>query len=151
MNPSQQPPVPFVVMAGIAAVVVLVLLFNLSRFILIWVRAMIANAPVPFITLVAMNMRRVPVSRIMDSYLTAVKGGIDVSIEKLEAHHLAGGDVPHLVLALIAADKAGIALDFNRACAIDLMSKGTGKSLLDTVRFCIAQGAKEVTLKQWTS
>jgi uncharacterized protein YqfA (UPF0365 family) len=66
-----------------------------------------------------------------------VKAGLDVRSDPLEAHYLAGGDVNHVVLALIAADKAGITLDFNRACAIDLATKGTGKTVLEAVRTSI--------------
>ncbi|NBR49189.1 UPF0365 family protein, partial [bacterium] len=57
--------------------------------------------------------------------------------DPLEAHFLAGGNVAHVVLALIAADKAGIVLDYNRACAIDLAIKGTSKTVLEAVRTSI--------------
>ena len=53
-----------------------------------------------------------------------VKAGLEIGSDPLEAHYLAGGSVDQVVLALIAADKAGISLDFNRACAIDLATKG---------------------------
>ena len=66
-----------------------------------------------------------------------MKAGIEVPSDPLEAHYLAGGDVNHVILALIAADKAGISLDFNRACAIDLATKGTGKTVLEAVRTSI--------------
>src|SRR5438045_8475854 len=65
--------------------------------------------------------------------MTAVKAGIDIASDPLEAHYLAGGDVGQVILALIAADKAGIGLDFNRAGAIDLATKGTGKTVLEAV------------------
>jgi uncharacterized protein YqfA (UPF0365 family) len=39
-----------------------------------------------------------------------------------------------VVLALIAARKAAIHLEFDRACAIDLATKGTGKTVLDAVK-----------------
>jgi Uncharacterized protein conserved in bacteria len=66
-----------------------------------------------------------------------VKAGIDIPSDPLEAHYLAGGDVSQVILALIAADKAGISLDYNRACAIDLATKGTGKTVLEAVRTSI--------------
>jgi uncharacterized protein YqfA (UPF0365 family) len=74
---------------------------------------------------------------IVDSRITAVKAGIPLDTDELEAHYLAGGSVDSVVLALIAADKAGIKLDFNRACAIDLAIKGTSKTVLEAVRTSI--------------
>jgi len=87
--------------------------------------------------MVGMRLRRVPVGMIVDNRITAVKAGIEIPSDPLEAHYLAGGDVGQVILALIAADKAGIALDFNRACAIDLATKGTGKTVLEAVRTSI--------------
>src|SRR6476646_9865330 len=74
---------------------------------------------------------------IVDNRITAVKAGLEVPSDPLEAHYLTGGDVSQVILALIAADKAGISLDFNRACAIDLATKGTGKTVLEAVRTSI--------------
>ena len=122
---------------GLAFVVGLVILVVLFNFFGIWLRAKIADAPVSFARLVGMRLRRVPVGMIVDSRITAVKAGIPLDTDELEAHYLAGGNVDHVVLALIAADKAGIKLDFNRACAIDLAIKGTTKTVLEAVRTSI--------------
>jgi uncharacterized protein YqfA (UPF0365 family) len=81
-----------------------------------------------------MWLRKVPYSGITDSRVTAVKAGLNFDTDQLEAHYLAGGDVTNVVLACIAADKAGINLSFDRACAIDLATKDTGKTVLDAVR-----------------
>src|SRR6266542_3056509 len=116
------------------AFVLAVVLFNLFG---LWVRAWIAGAPVQMSKMVGMRLRKVPVGLIVDNRITAVKAGLQVSSDALEAHYLAGGDVSHVVLALIAAEKAGISLDFNRACAIDLATKGTGKTVLEAVRTSI--------------
>src|SRR5262247_84497 len=116
------------------AFVLAIVLFN---FFGLWLRARIANAPVSLGKMVGMRLRKVPVGLIVDNRITAVKAGLDVRSDPLEAHYLAGGDVSHVVLALIAADKAGISLDFNRACAIDLATKGTGKTVLEAVRTSI--------------
>src|SRR3984893_18761721 len=94
-----------------------VIIFN---FFGIWLRARIANAPVSMGKMVGMRLRKVPVGLIVDSRITAVKAGMGGPSDAREAHYLAGGDVVQAILALIAADKAGISLDFNRACAIDL-------------------------------
>ena len=116
------------------AFVLAIVLFN---FFGLWLRARIANAPVSLGKMIGMRLRKVPVGLIVDNRITAVKAGLDVRSDPLEAHYLAGGDVSHVVLALIAADKAGISLDFNRACAIDLATKGTGKTVLEAVRTSI--------------
>lgn len=119
---------------GVVALVLAIVLFN---FFGLWLRARIANAPVGIGKMVGMRLRKVPVGLIVDNRITAVKAGIDIPSDPLEAHYLAGGDVSHVILALIAADKSGISLDFNRACAIDLATKGTGKTVLEAVRTSI--------------
>src|SRR6186713_1194436 len=122
---------------AVLAVIALVLAIVLFNFFGLWLRARIANAPVGIGKMVGMRLRKVPVGLIVDNRITAVKAGIDIPSDPLEAHYLAGGDVNQVILALIAADKAGISLDFNRACAIDLACKGTGKTVLEAVRTSI--------------
>jgi sirohydrochlorin cobaltochelatase len=100
-------------------------------------RQKLADAPVSFAKLIGMRLRRVPMGLIVDSRITAVKAGLNLDSDPLEAHYLAGGNVSHVVLALIAADKAALQLDFNRACAIDLAIKGTSKTVLEAVRTSI--------------
>lgn len=122
---------------GVVAVVGLVFLIIIMNFFGVWLRAKLAGAPVGFSRLIGMRLRRVPVGLVVDSRITALKAGLGVDTDALEAHYLAGGNVTHVVLALIAADKAGITLDFNRACAIDLAIKGTSKTVLEAVRTSI--------------
>src|SRR6476646_1069135 len=107
---------------GVVALVLAIVLFN---FFGLWLRARIANAPVGIGKMVGMRLRKVPVGLIVDNRITAVKAGIDIPSDPLEAHYLAGGDVSHVIL------------DFNRACAIDLATKGTGKTVLEAVRTSI--------------
>jgi len=126
-----------VVVVGIIALVLFIFVIVMFNFIGIWIRARVANAPVGLFNMLAMRLRRVPVGMIVDNRITAVKAGIEIPTDPLEAHYLAGGNVDQVILALIAADKAGIALDFNRACAIDLATKGTGKTVLEAVRTSI--------------
>jgi uncharacterized protein YqfA (UPF0365 family) len=125
------------ILVGIAAVIGIVLMLILANFFGVWLRAKIADAPVAFAKLIGMRLRRVPVGLIVDSRITAVKAGLPLDTDSLEAHFLSGGNVSHVVLSLIAADKAGITLDFNRACAIDLAVKGTSKTVLEAVRTSI--------------
>jgi uncharacterized protein YqfA (UPF0365 family) len=122
---------------AVIAVIAFILCIILFNFFGLWIRARIANAPVSLGKMVGMRLRKVPVGMIVDNRITAVKAGIDIPSDPLEAHYLAGGDVNHVILSLIAADKAGISLDFNRACAIDLATKGTGKTVLEAVRTSI--------------
>src|SRR5436309_15102035 len=123
-----------VAVLALFAFVLAIILFN---FFGLWIRARIANAPVGLGKMVGMRLRKVPVGFIVDNRITAVKAGLPIASGPLEAHYLAGGTVDQVVLALIAADKAGISLDFNRACAIDLATKGTGKTVLEAVRISI--------------
>src|SRR5690554_351091 len=105
----------FALLIGLVTVIILLNYFK------VWLRAKVAAAPVPMLTLIAMSIRRVPYSLIVDSRITASKAGLaSVTTDTLEAHYLAGGDVAQVVLAMIAADKAGIALSIDRAQAIDL-------------------------------
>jgi uncharacterized protein YqfA (UPF0365 family) len=126
------------VIFGIVLVVGLIIVILMANFFGVWLRAKIADAPVPFSKLIGMRLRRVPVGLVVDSRITAVKAGLPLETDPLEAHYLSGGNVSHVVLALIAANKAGITLDFNRACAIDLAIKGTSKTVLEAVRTSIS-------------
>ena len=119
---------------GLIAVVVLVVAVIVINFFSVWIRALFSGAKVTFTELIALRLRSVPVGLIVDNRITAVKSGLDVSIDDLSTHFLAGGNVEIVVQALIAAKKAGIHLIFDRACAIDLATKGTGKTVLEAVK-----------------
>ena len=125
------------IIIGLIILVVLVIFMILARFIGLWIRAKVSNAPIGLLNLVAMWIRKVPTSLIVDSRITAAKAGLDFTTDQLEAHYLAGGHVADVVLSMIAADKAGIPLAFDRACAIDLAVKGTSKTVLEAVRTSI--------------
>jgi uncharacterized protein YqfA (UPF0365 family) len=122
------------VLSAIAIVLLLVFGLIIFNFFFIWLRALAAGARVTFMELIALRLRSVPVGMIVDTRITAVKSGLDITIDDLSTHYLAGGSVEMVVLALIAARKAGIHLDFDRACAIDLATKGTGKTVLEAVK-----------------
>jgi len=119
------------VFIGIIGLVLLILLFN---FFGIWIRAWVSGAYVGLIELAAMRLRSVPVGLVVDNYINARKSGLDITVDQLNVHFLASGDVQMVVRALIAAQKASIHLEFDRACAIDLATKGTGKTVLDAVK-----------------
>jgi len=126
-------PIKLVIYA-ILGIALFVMVLIVATFANIWIRAWTSGAPVKFSELIALRLRRVPVGMIVDSRITAVKSGLPLTIDDLSTHYLSGGNVEMVVLALIAAKKAGIHLDFDRACAIDLATKGTGKTVLDAVK-----------------
>src|ERR1044072_6629475 len=127
----------YLVVIAVVALVTFILFILIFRFFNFWLRARLANAQVGLFKMFGMSLRKVRVGLIVDNRITAVKAGIDIPSYPLKLHYLAGGDVGHVILALIAADKAGISLDFSRACAIDLATKGTGKTVLEAVRTSI--------------
>ncbi|MCB9524131.1 MAG: flotillin-like protein FloA [Myxococcales bacterium] len=99
----------------------------------LWIAARFSGAAVGILQLVAMRLRRVPPSSIVNPRISAVKAGLNVPVEQLEAHFLAGGDVSRVVYALISAQKAGIRLSFERAAAIDL----AGRDVLEAVKMSV--------------
>ncbi len=109
-------------------------LFIVLSFLSVYIRAWLADAYVGITNLLAMRLRQVPYGLIVDARITAKKAGTDLSSDELEAHYLAGGNVVPTVQAIIAAQKAGISLSWTQACAIDLATKGSGKSVAEAVR-----------------
>src|SRR5690606_6149286 len=89
----------------------------------LWISAVAAGVRVSIVTLIGMRLRRVPPAQIILPLIKAEKAGLDGSIDKLEAHYLAGGNVDRVVDALIAAHRAQINLTFERAAAIDLAGR----------------------------
>ncbi len=133
-NLAQIPPLVGWIIGLVIAFILLGLFLALINYIGVWIRARVANAPVGLIQLVFMGLRKVPVALIVDTRITAIKAGINVETDWLESHYLAGGNPQMVVAALIAAARANIPLDFNKACAIDLATKGTGKTVLEAVQ-----------------
>jgi len=99
----------------------------------LWIAAWASGAYVGLFTLIAMRLRRVPPTTIVTARISAVKAGIDISLNDLEAHFLAGGNVVRVVNAMISADKANIPLPFKRAAAIDL----AGRNVLEAVQMSV--------------
>ncbi len=124
----------FIVITILGVVAFLIVAGIFLSFFSVWLRAWLAGAWVNPLNLVAMRLRQVPYGLVVDARITARKAGIDISIDEIEAHFLAGGNVVPTVQAIIAAQKAGILLNWQRACAIDLATKGSGKSVVEAVR-----------------
>jgi uncharacterized protein YqfA (UPF0365 family) len=123
-----------IVAAVVGFIAFLIVVGIFLSFFTVWLRAWLAGAWVNPLNLVAMRLRQVPYGLVVDARITARKAGIDISIDEIEAHYLAGGNVVPTVQAIIAAQKAGILLNWQRACAIDLATKGSGKSVVEAVR-----------------
>src|SRR5512139_108315 len=119
---------------AVAGLILLVGVILVLNFGMIYIRALFSGAKVTFTELIALRLRSVPVGMVVDGRITAVKSGLPLTIDDLSTHFLAGGSVEMVVLALIASRKAGIHLDYDRACAIDLATKGTGKTVLEAVK-----------------
>ena len=99
----------------------------------LWVSALAAGVNVGIFTLVGMRLRRVNPSQIVMPLIKANKAGLEVNVNQLEAHYLAGGDVDRVVDALIAAERASIPLTFERSAAIDL----AGRDVLEAVQMSV--------------
>ncbi|NLD94670.1 MAG: flotillin-like protein FloA [Fibrobacter sp.] len=123
----------FVILAVIAGVIAIILLFVVFSYLNLWLQALVSNARVGLFNIIFMRLRKVPPKLIVESKIMAVKAGIDVSSDDLESHYLAGGNVSRVVQALIAADKANIPLQFKRAAAIDL----AGRNVLEAVQMSV--------------
>jgi len=118
----------------IAAIIIFLVIIT---FVGTWLKALLAGAPVNMLTLLAMRLRGVPYSVIVDARITALKSGLDLSIAQLESHYLAEGNLLPTVQAIVSANKAGMDLSWEKACAIDLATKGTGKTVGEAVRTSI--------------
>ncbi len=117
------------------AVVIIILLILFFTFVPVglWITAFFSGVKVKISTLIGMRLRRVAPNRIVNPMIKATKGGLNIDIDELEAHYLAGGNVNTLVDALIAAQRANIPLDFERAAAIDL----AGRNVLEAVQVSV--------------
>jgi uncharacterized protein YqfA (UPF0365 family) len=113
----------------LAALVVLLYLIPVR----LWIAAFASGAYVGLFTLIGMRLRRVPPGTIINARISAVKAGLNIPVNDLEAHYLAGGNVANVVNAMISADKANIAMPFKRAAAIDL----AGRDVLAAVKMSV--------------
>jgi uncharacterized protein YqfA (UPF0365 family) len=123
-----------IILFGVVGMALLIFTLIIFNFFFVWLRAFASGARVTFMELIALRLRSVPVGILVDVRITAIKSGLEPTIDDLSTHFLAGGNIQMVVQALIAARKAGIHLDFDRACAIDLATKGTSKTVLEAVK-----------------
>ncbi|EGA89180.1 hypothetical protein GPDM_11930 [Planococcus donghaensis MPA1U2] len=119
--------------AAIIGIIVILAIFFTFVPITLWISALAAGVKISIFTLIGMRLRRVIPSRIVNPLIKASKAGLTVTINQLESHYLAGGNVDRVVNALIAAHRANIELPFERAAAIDL----AGRDVLEAVQMSV--------------
>jgi len=119
-------------LAVFAVIVVIVVLIYGN----LWFQAYMSRANVSLFSLIGMTFRQVDARLIVQAKIMAMQAGIGseqetgITTRRLEAHYLAGGNVPHVIRAIIASHRADIDLDFDRAAAIDL----AGRDVLEAVQ-----------------
>ncbi|GAC89604.1 hypothetical protein KN10_0040 [Anoxybacillus flavithermus NBRC 109594] len=128
MTPDQ-----FLLIIAIALGLVLLAVFFSFVPVMLWISAIASGVPISIFTLIGMRLRRVIPSRVINPLIKAKKAGLDVTINQLESHYLAGGNVDRVVNALIAAQRANINLTFERCAAIDL----AGRNVLEAVQMSV--------------
>lgn len=121
----------FVIIIGIIGLLI-VLFFSFVP-VGLWISTLAANVKVSIFNLIGMRLRRVKPVKIVLPLIKATKAGLNLSVNQLEAHHLAGGNVDSVVNALIASERAGIELPFEKAAAIDL----AGRNVFEAVRMSV--------------
>jgi uncharacterized protein YqfA (UPF0365 family) len=122
--------------AGVGLIVGVIVLFAIIFHFVplgLYISAWAANARVSILGMVGMRLRKVPPHAVVVPRIAAVKADLDIPVDRLEAHYLAGGHVENVVNALISAAKARIPLDFDRAASIDL----AGRNVLDAVQMSV--------------
>lgn len=113
----------------------LIALYFIVSFFNLWLQALLTNAGVGFIDMIGMFFRRVEgkphhFRMITLAKIMATQARLQITQRELESHYLAGGNVPNVVRALIAADRAGLGLSNNKAMAIDL----AGRNILEAIQ-----------------
>lgn len=121
----------WIVILGIVGL--LIILFFAFVPVGLWISALASNVRIGIFNLIGMKFRRVKPAKIVMPLIKARKAGLDLSVNQLEAHYLAGGNVDNVVNALIASERAGIDLMFEKAAAIDL----AGRNVLEAVKMSV--------------
>ena len=122
-------------MVAVSALVIIVIAFILFFAFLyyfpigMWIRTVAAGVPLGIIALVRMRLIGIPPSVIVTNYVRARKAGLVLTVDQMQSHYLAGGNVENVTLAMIAAQRAQIPLEWQRAAAIDLAGRNVVEAL----------------------
>ena len=126
----------YTIIIGFLVLIVLLVVFAIfARYFRLWIQSVTTGADVMIWDLIGMTLRKVNPNVIVRSKIMAVQAGLGeetgITARALDAHYLAGGNVPKVIMAMVAASKAKIInLDFKTATAIDL----AGRDVLEAVR-----------------
>ena len=123
--------VMIIFLLSLAAILVLVFLRYVP--LGLWVRALSSGVKLKVSTLIGMRLRRISPHRLVDTFIMVRKAGLDMTIDQLEKHFLAGGNIERVAKAMISAQQASIGLSFSQACAIDL----AGRDVLQAVQMSV--------------
>ena len=126
------------ILIGLGIFAFLVVFAMLARYLRLWLQSYASSAGIGLFDLVAMSFKKVSPTVIVRSKIMAVQAGLGdstgITKQALEAHYLAGGRVPLVVQALIAANKAKIKeLDWKLATAIDLAGRDVREAVQTSV------------------
>jgi uncharacterized protein YqfA (UPF0365 family) len=126
-------------LAIIALLIVLVLVGLFTKWGSYWIQAYMSGADVSMASLIVMSLLKLDHRMIVTAKIMVRQAGLPIdrdsgmSTARLQAHTLAGGDVMNVVQALIAAHRADIDLDFDRASAIDLAGRDVLRAVQTSV------------------
>ena len=122
----------FIIVFVLLGTIIILAIF--AQYASLWLQCKFARVRISLVNLIFMRLRKVNPVVIVRCMIMSVQSGLTrtypITREKLEAHYLAGGNVPNVIRALIAAQRADIDLDWQTAQAIDL----AGRDILEAVR-----------------
>jgi uncharacterized protein YqfA (UPF0365 family) len=98
-----------------------------------WIRTIAAGVPLSMISLIRMRLIGIQPSVIVTNLVRARKAGLALTVDQMQSHYLAGGNVEKVTLAMIAAQRAEIPLEWQRASAIDLAGRDVLEALVTSV------------------
>jgi uncharacterized protein YqfA (UPF0365 family) len=121
-------------MSALVVVVVVAAVIGLFLFLYyfplgLWIRTVAAGVPLSMMSLIRMRLIGIQPGVIVTNLVRARKAGLDLTVDQMQSHYLAGGNVEKVTLAMIAAQRAEIPLTWQRASAIDL----AGRDVLDAL------------------
>ncbi len=121
--------------AGIIFVIAVILFFVFLYYfpIGLWIRTVAAGVPIGIVSLIRMRLIGIPPGVVVSNLVRARKAGLMLTIDQMQSHYLAGGNVDKVTLAMIAAQRAQIPLEWQRAAAIDLAGRDVLEALQTSV------------------
>lgn len=120
---------------GIIILLVIILVAVFLRYVPIglWIRALSSGVKIKISTLIGMRLRRISPHRLVDALIMVRKAGLNITVDQLEKHFLAGGNIERVAKAMISAQQANIDMTFEEACAVDL----AGRDVLQAVQMSV--------------